>query len=370
MDKEPAGIADAFLAQTTFPSAGTFIKALQRKQASTTLTGCAHKLLETASFQTLPKLAQAYWLKLALACTKPLPSKGFSRSFSIFHFLYDASVDKDPVSTLLGGVKGGRHIEFNADNWDSEEYTSMLEKNVDAVRAKWRSLSLTATAVDHAGRVMLAVQCCKRLCEELGLNPGANAKASLLDASGVTNSVSLRCAAAKYQVQCLRPMLKALQRFQKGSTKSKALSPVLWEALEEFLAAALGTPLHSTLDLLPEGVRVEALGAPDVIIEQGVVGTAKMTHVQCFAGNIEVLVPYAQQTYRDAIAGASSRVQDIVIKALNASGSLVAREVLGPVSSVRPVAILATNAVAALMKHELQTLVLGSDLGGSACPIE
>lgn len=341
------------------------------KDPSKIADGCARELLETAGFQALPKLAQAYWLKLARACTKPLPSRGFSRSFSIFHFLYEASVDQEPpVSTLLGGVKGGRHIEFNADNWDSEKYTSMLKKNVDMIRAKWRSLSLTATAVDHAGRVMLAVQCCKRLCEELGLNVGASAKASLLDASGVTNSVSLRCAAAKYQVQCLRPMLKTLQRFQKGSPKTKTLSPVLWEALEEFLAAALGTPLHSTLDLLPEGVRVEALGAPDDIIEQGVVGTAKVTHVQCFAGDMDVLVPYAQQTYNDAIAGAPSRVQDIVMKALNTSGSLVAREVLGPVSSVRPLAILATNAVAALMKHELQTLVLGPDLGGSACPIE
>ncbi len=320
------------------------------------MDGTRDKLLQDTAH--LPRVVQQYWLGLA-AAAGPLPaSKHSDLPQALLHF----RLQRIGHAALGGRVGAGAAASAGADAmdaWDTAQYMQDLK----TARAQVKTLvspKVSKLAVDHAARVLVAVNSLVPVCELVGLSrvaPRVLTADQAYGAGDVNSDKSVRCYAMQFQVQTLRPVLRALQ--QEGGLRRKY--PVLWEALEEFLAAALGTPLNSSLDL----VRGD-LGAPEDIIKSAVVGTAVLAHMQCFAGGPEVLVPKAAGDYTKSLAHAPPAVQDRIASALQISSTKMATAALGVPSTLRDVLVHACNAVGALMKHEVYTLASGAH---ASCPL-
>lgn len=322
------------------------------------MDGTRDKLLHDTAH--LPRVVQQYWLGLA-AAAGPIPATKHS---DLPQALLHAHLQRI-CHAALGGRAGAGAAAAAAggadamDAWDTAQYMQELK----TARAQVKALvspKVGKVVVDHAARVLVAVNSLVPVCDQLGLSRVAPRVLSADQAYGtddVNSDKSVRCCAMQFQVRTLRPVLRALQ--QDGGLRRKY--PVLWEALEEFLAAALGTPLNSSLDL----VRGD-LGAPEDIIKGAVVGTAVLAHMQCFAGGPEVLVPKAAGDYTKGLAHAPPAVQDRIASALQISSTKMATAALGVPSALRDVLVHACNAVGALMKHEVYTLASGAH---ASCPL-
>ena len=243
-------------------------------------------------------------------------------------------------------------------DWD----TSLYETHLKALRTEVRAHVVPACSnksVDHAARVLLAIQSLEAVCKSFrvpsGIDPACLKVGTAYDNPALfANTKALECETMRLQVQCLRPALRALQ----GAATLCTRFPTLWEALEEYLAAGLGAPLYSSIDLVPGGAKgVAQLPKPDDIVKTGTVGTAIVAHAQCFAGDASILLPKALAAYQRAVSRETTAVQQKVLRALDASGRGMATSLLGPANQQREQVLAAVNATAALMKYEIQTLV-------------
>jgi hypothetical protein len=296
-----------------------------------------------------PRAVQAYWLTLALHThTADLDTlidtvQGNPHE-AVLGGARATKVDDDDDDDDDGGAAGGTAPQSHGDDWDTETYTTDLR----GAMQKFRATVQGKVALDHMSRVHVALHAVKAVCDAFGV-PFPHGAALPNDRLG---DKPARCAAVRTQVQSLRPALKALT----GSALPREY-PVLWEALQEYLAAALGTPLNSTLDLVPGGV--ESLEDPESIVKHGQVATATICHFQCFAGGFDLLVPKARNMYAKAIEKEPPSVRARIESALDQAGRQQAKSVLGAPTQKRALVLHAVHATGALMKHEVQTLALG-----------
>lgn len=325
--------------------------------------GAMHEALR-GSQALVPPCLRLYWLRAIVAAaqapeedrramrTAPSLPTALGRALPVFVPTTAATA----VATHTGGrsASGSAGSSFSSGTFSGHEVDSVTKDHVQHVQSALQAVSTLCTQVHAAGGGAGAVP--PPVFDPASVQRDVWAMVQKHSHGASRNTVAAaRCAAIALQIRHLKVMTKYLQDH---AAVLQAASPMVWQALLEYLLCAQGSPRNGTIHDIENRAAI-AKAEPVHIIQTAVVPAAALAALEEFAGR-SLLSARALAREQEFLGTLSPQVQSILRAAATRASTLVEARALGSSGSQQVLQAMlgAIHGLTALTaKYEFQTVV-------------